>query len=266
MSRKSSGSNTNATSASAAGRRSCSPSSSNPLPYPGRALLTEQAGPVDLAFEPAAEHAFEPLGNSDQRVEVDAGLDSFALEQVDEVLGRDVACRARGVWAAAEAADRRVEHFGAGVERRERVRIAGVPGVVAMKPLRLRAADQIPDLARGGDADRVGEDDLGAVEPRCELAHPRRIDVALEGAAERDADRDRRRLGCGSEDPLDALDRLGERRVGVALVELLGRAEGRVHAVEPRGGETFVALLVQDEAGVLRAGAPLDFRDDLFGA
>ena len=40
---------------------------------------------------------------------VDARLDAFALEQPDEILGRDVPGRARRERAAAEAADRRVE-------------------------------------------------------------------------------------------------------------------------------------------------------------
>jgi hypothetical protein len=46
-------------------------------------------------------------------VEVDAGLDSFALEQVDEILRRDVAGRARREGTAAEAADGGVEHASA---------------------------------------------------------------------------------------------------------------------------------------------------------
>src|SRR5690349_9765619 len=69
----------------------------------GRPLLARKvARPVDLAFELATEDAFEPLGDVDHRVEVDAGLDPFVLEQVDEILGRDVPARARGVRAAAQ--------------------------------------------------------------------------------------------------------------------------------------------------------------------
>ena len=55
----------------------------------------ERAGAVDLTFELPPEHALEPLGDADQRVEVDARLDPLAVEQVDEVLGGDVA-RSRG--------------------------------------------------------------------------------------------------------------------------------------------------------------------------
>ena len=53
----------------------------------------------------APELAGEPLGDADQRVEVDAGLHALAVEQVDEVLGGDVARRARRERTAAEAAE-----------------------------------------------------------------------------------------------------------------------------------------------------------------
>jgi hypothetical protein len=38
--------------------------------------------PVDLPFEWTPEHALEPLGNLDERIEIDAGLDALALQQV----------------------------------------------------------------------------------------------------------------------------------------------------------------------------------------
>ena len=44
-----------------------------------------------------------------ERVEVDAGLDAFALEQVDEVLGGDVPGRVRREGTASETADGGVE-------------------------------------------------------------------------------------------------------------------------------------------------------------
>ena len=118
---------------------------------------------------------------------------------------------------------------------------------MAVEARGLRTLEQRADLARGRDADRVGENDLGTVEERGQLGHSGRVDPALERAAESDADRHRRRLPRVGQDPLDPLGRFGERRVAVALVELLGRAEGRVDAVEARGREPLVALLVQDE-------------------
>src|SRR5439155_4206246 len=84
--------------------------------------------------ERAAEQRLEPLWHLDERVEIDPGLDAFPLEQEDEILGGDVPGRARRVGAAAQAADRSVEHGGAGFERSKRVRVAGVARVVPVEP------------------------------------------------------------------------------------------------------------------------------------
>ena len=103
-------------------------------------------------------------------------------------------------------------------------------------------------------------------EPLGQLGHAPGIDPPLERTAERDADRHRGRpVGCG-EDPLDPLDRLREGRVPVVPVEPLGRAECDVEAVEPRGREALVALLVEHEPGVLGLFAPLDRGDHLLRA
>ena len=113
-------------------RQSASPKPSN------RLLL----GAVDAAGELAAEQRFEPLRHRDQRVEVDAGLDSLAVEEVEHVLGGDVPGRARRERAAAEAADRGVEDGGSGLDRRPRARDAGVARVVEV------AADRDAEDAR----------------------------------------------------------------------------------------------------------------------
>ena len=68
-------------------------------------LCSERAGAVQVALEPAPEQLLEPLGDGDQRVEVDTGLDPLALEEIDEILGGDVSGRLRREGAAAEAAD-----------------------------------------------------------------------------------------------------------------------------------------------------------------
>src|SRR5579871_6678837 len=90
-------------------------------------------GAVDVALERPAEEALEPRRRRDERVEVDARLDALAFEQVDEVLGRDVARGARGERTAAEAADRGVQHPRARLEGGQAVRVAGVARVVAVE-------------------------------------------------------------------------------------------------------------------------------------
>ena len=128
------------------------------------------------------------------------------------------------------------------------------------------AFDEALDLCGRGDADRVSEDDLVRLELRTEIGHVSRVDVSLEGAAERDADsRGRRQLGDA-----DDRHRLGERLVEghgpVALVERLGRSERAVDTSELRLAQPLVALHVQHQACELRPLAVLDPRGDLFGA
>ena len=86
------------------------------------------------------------------------------MEQVDEVLGGDVPGRPRRERAAADPADRRVEHGRARLERGEAFAIAGVARVVQVHADRRAelapAPTSVLDLPRDGDADRVGEDDL----------------------------------------------------------------------------------------------------------
>src|SRR5690606_25690447 len=64
--------------------------------------------------EPAAGLPAElPAGvvaGGDQRRQVDAGLDAQAVQQVDEVLRRDVARGTLCIWAAAEPRDGGVHH------------------------------------------------------------------------------------------------------------------------------------------------------------
>src|SRR2546423_5927369 len=56
-----------------------------------RGPARERARAVDLARQLAPEQALQPLGDADELVEVDPRLDAVAPEEVDEILGRDVA-------------------------------------------------------------------------------------------------------------------------------------------------------------------------------
>jgi len=110
------------------------------------------------------------LRDRDQRDEVDARLDALPFEQVGEILGRDVARRARRERTAAEAADGGVEDACASLDRGEAVRVAGIARVVPVEAVGPRALDEGAHCGRPRDADRVGEDDLRSIrEPPGEL-------------------------------------------------------------------------------------------------
>ncbi len=132
-------------------------------------------------------------------------------------------------------------------------------------PENRRPLDEPSHRPRRRDPDRVREDDLvgaGDDEPLCEICDDTRVDLALERAAERDADRRRRRPVGDRQDPLDPGRGLRQRRVAVALVEGLGGRERHVDAVERRRGEPLPAALVQHEPGELGLNVA-DRRDDL---
>ena len=162
------------------------------------------------------------------------------LEQVEDVLGRDVAGRARRERAAAEAADRRVEHGRAGLDRRPRVRDAGVARVVEVAADRDGRGSRTRSTSRAhpAAASRRRSCRRGRSRPRRRrAARPARRPRAgstspSNGQPNAHADRHGRGPVGAREDPLDRADRLLERGVPVALVEGLRRGERDVDAVE----------------------------------
>ncbi len=116
------------------------------------------------------------------------------VEQVEQVLGRDVAGGGRGERAPPDPARAGVERGGAALDGRDRVGVAGVPGVVEVPAQRDAGGHvggdvgQRPHPGRHPDADRVGQRHLvrlGLDAPGQHVGHPLRSDLALERAAER---------------------------------------------------------------------------------
>src|SRR5262249_30200300 len=155
----------------------------------------------------------------------------LALEQVDEILGGDVAGCARCEGAAADAADGPVEHSRARLDRCPGGCDRGVTRVVEMdadrEAVSQRPVDQRTRLPRDGDAYRVREEDLvgpGGCRPGGQLEDAAWVDLALERAAEGGADGDRRAAPAF----VRACDHLGgapepgrDGRSGVSLLERL---------------------------------------------
>ena len=195
-------------------------------------------------------------------LEADAVLDAQAVEQVDEVLGREVAHRARtGERAAAEAARGAVDHGHAPLERRVDVGQGLAARVVGVQPdapdvdQRQHGVEDARDVAGGRRADRVAEADLVAAEVEQPAGHAggrRRGHLALVRAAERDrhVPADAHRPGCRVRH--DA-GRVGERLLGgpveVGAVERIGRADDDRDLVGARGDGAL-------EAAQGRARAP----------
>src|SRR4051812_1224872 len=254
--------------ASSARRYAPAPTTAAQAARAGRLAWDRSTRAVHLAGKVASEDAFEPLCHADQPVEVDPGPDTFAVEEVDEVLGGDVAGRAGREGAAAQAADRRLEDRRTGLERRVCVGEPGVAGVVEVdadghaEPLRGR--HEVAGLAGDTDADRVREDDLAGSSGDAalgQLEDPGRIDRPFERAPEGDTEGDAdREVGL---DPLELGHGLVDRAVRVPPVEGLGCAEGEVDCVEPGCDQALISSLVQDETRIDDAIPALEGPDDL---
>ena len=103
-----------------------------------------EAAAGDAAMELAAERLLAEARGLDQPGEIDAGADAERLEQVDQVLGADVAGIAAAVLhlrrVPADAAERAIEIAHARLVGRERIDQAGAAGVVEMRDQRRRRA------------------------------------------------------------------------------------------------------------------------------
>src|SRR4051812_44598717 len=83
------------------------------------------AGPVQRAGQLVADGVLGNRGGREDGVEVQAGAHAGLLEHVDQLLGGDVAAGARRERAAAEPADRGVQLGDTGLQRGQRVGLAG---------------------------------------------------------------------------------------------------------------------------------------------
>src|SRR5262249_45330417 len=136
----------------------------------------------------APERAADELAGAKELLQVDAGLYPQAVEHVDHVLGGDVAGRALGVGAAAQARDRAVEGLHAQLERgvdvgeRLAIGVVVVPAYPGDRDLSRDRLDHRADLLRGAHANGVAERHLvapHAIELAREIGDRARADLAL---------------------------------------------------------------------------------------
>ncbi len=234
---------------------------------PARATIARQ---LFAQLEP------EPMRARDQRLEIDPGVDPQPPQQVDQVLGRDVAGGLRRKRAATCSAHRGVQRRYAAFHRRQGIRIARVSGVVEVRAdggAQLAGSlNKRRDLRRHADPDGVREADLigrDGHQPLDEAEHPLVRDNTLEGAAERHADRhgDRHPVRpCARHHRQRRLQPLLRGGVLIAAAELVGGREGVMHLVHAGGDRPLVAGVVQDQARVRRAPTPVKRRHHVLRA
>ena len=188
---------------------------------------------VQLPVELTAEHAREPARRSHERIEVDPRRRRHRARAA-----RRGPPSPRSRWPAARtgsrrATDRRVENGRAPLERGPRTRVTRVARVVPVEPTgwpRIETRSTSRRTRRGVATPIVSARTSSPArgEPLAEVGDGRRVDLALERAAERT----RTVTVTGSEAPVEdrhhARDRLLERRVAVAPVEGLGRGQRAV--------------------------------------
>src|SRR5579864_7492521 len=125
------------------------------------------AGLIDLAREWVAHGIDDEPRSSQDAVQTDAVLDAEAIQQVEEVLGSEVARRTgTGKGAATQAACRAVEMREPELQASHDIGHGDATRIVKMhaplverRQIKQRVHDSA-NVARGGNADRVTQDDL----------------------------------------------------------------------------------------------------------
>jgi hypothetical protein len=190
---------------------------------------------------------------------IDARLDTHALEQVDEILGRDVAGRIRSEGTAACTPYRRIEHGHARRICSCRVRDSGVSRAVEATTQRhvdgcTNCFDRGGDLRGDGHTDRVTQSNLVGSRTRrtgCKTDNPIDGNDTVAGTAKRDRDRDR-----GSTIPnipehhLDLIHRGLRRNPGIRLIETIRGTDHEVDLVNAGSEGSLKTAPIQDQTDV----------------
>ena len=186
--------------------------------------------PQDVGPERAAEHGLGGTRGLEQAQQIDPRLDPHLVQHRDDVLGGNVAGRARRHRAAAQLAEARLEGVDALLQRSEQVGESLAAGVVKVggqldsAEALARRREELPHLARVRHPGGVPEGDLGAAgrgQPRGDPKDALRRHLPLVGTAEGGRDHTlaaQPRLAGALQRPLQPAQRLLYRGVDVAAV------------------------------------------------
>ena len=227
---------------------------------------------------PAADRSGEGAGGGDDAGERDAGFDPEAVQQVEEVLGRDVSGRARRVGAAARALPprrRRSRCRTPGPRRRWRApsracRGSGARGRPATRPSRRasRSRRRRPPASRRRSCRRARS---RRPEGRAACARPLEPPPARWAPRTGSRTPSTRIRAPGSSPPArarpraESLDRLVDARVDVVPVERLRRRREDGDLAHSRLHRALEAPHVRHERRITRAARPVDPPVDLLG-
>jgi hypothetical protein len=212
-----------------------------------------------------------------QLVEIDAGLDAHLVQQVDQILGADVACRPGRERAAAEPRERRLVDVdalgepGHDVDQPDAARVVKVQRDRQLGDMLLEMAAALGDERRRRHAGGVAERHAAHAEvaqPPCDVGDLLDRHLALERAAERGRDRaldrDAGRVR-DAHDVLEASEGFLDRAIDVLLIVGLGGREEHPDLVDPGGSGAVRAPGVGHECGELSAARAVEPGQNLGG-
>ena len=231
----------------------------------------KQSGLDDHAGHGVIESLLQPAAGIEQRGQVDAGVESHAMQHVDEVFGGNVARGCRRERTTADAAAARVQRAHAGLDRGVGIGETGVAGVVEVRAQfharqRRRAAAPTSSVTCVGTAtpmvsaigDFVGIARRQPFRERRSRAsaatspskgQPKAVEIVI--CARIPASR------AASAMSSQAVDALFDAAALVALAEGFAGGDGHAHLGASRRVRAIESLAVQHQADVTRAGALL---------
>lgn len=223
------------------------------------------------------EKGRQAFRNFHEEGQVDTSIDAAIVEHMNQIFCANVASRAGGIRAAADAAKRRIETADAGVICGERIGQTHIAGVVQMKrqwQVGVMFADRrhkIADLPWIGDSDGIGHCDAFDAHVAIDvdgLQHPFHRLAAFEWTAERGGERGVHENPAACNDLHDVV-KLGKRlltgHAHVSQTMLFGNRHDEIDFVHLAFKSPLCAAYVGNQGGVLHVWRACEAAENLGG-